>query len=45
MESDESTDFTLGLTSIFEPISEGFYKAELKKQVAHEKKENRMKLE
>ena len=44
-ESDESTEFTVGLTSIFEPISEGFYKAELKKQVAHEKKENRMQLE
>jgi hypothetical protein len=32
----------MDLINVFEPISEGFYKAELKKKVSHEKRQRRI---
>lgn len=45
MMPDESTNFDYALMAIFDPISEGFYKAELKKKTSHEKKLNRLEQE
>lgn len=40
--ADEHTDTKLDLLTVFEPVSEGFYKAQLKKKVSYEKKQKRL---
>lgn len=41
----EKSDMQMNLVDVFEPVSEGFYKAQLKKKVSYEKKQKRLEFQ